>query len=152
MGYIPAFKTHIIWWTLVVGTILGILFLGKNVYCFRVCPFYGIEYLLIKISGTKLKPTTTILKRAKFVANGLLWLSLMIIFLSANPASGAFEPFAMMFSLTGVGVQWFIFPAALIGSFFMSTFWCRFFCPCGHFLTQLVQLRKKVVKLFSGGK
>jgi Na+-translocating ferredoxin:NAD+ oxidoreductase RnfG subunit len=148
MGFIPAVKTHIVWWTLVMGTVAAAVILGKNVWCFRICPFYGIEYILGKIGGGKVKPPTAILKRSKFIANFLLWLSLMTIFLSANPALGSFEPFAMMFSLTGAGIQWFILPLALIGSFFMSTFWCRFFCPCGHFITQLVRFRKKVLTVF----
>jgi hypothetical protein len=80
--------------------------------------------------------------------NCLLLLSLMTIFLSSHPALGSYEPFAMMFSLNGVGIQWFILPLALIGSFFMSAFWCRFFCPCGHALTNLIQFRKKLIKIF----
>jgi polyferredoxin len=54
----------------------------------------------------------------------------------------------MMFSLEGIGVQWYILPMALIGSFFMSTFWCRFFCPVGHGLRNLLQLRKKTLDVF----
>ena len=131
-----------------VGTILGVIVLGKNVYCYRVCPFYGIEYVLQKISGMKLNPSRALLKRTRFIINFLLWVSLMVIFLSKHPALGSFEPFAMTFSLNGTGVQWFILPLALIGSFFMSTFWCRFFCPCGQALTTLVQFRKKIVKIF----
>jgi hypothetical protein len=146
-GYIPGIKDHLIWWILVVGTVLGIIFLGKNVYCYRVCPFYGIEYFLQKISGMKLNPSRALLKRARFLVNFLLWFSLMIIFLSKHPALGSFEPFAMMFSLNGTGVQWFILPLALIGSFFMSTFWCRFFCPCGQALTKMIQIRKSVLNL-----
>ncbi len=148
MGFIPPFKTHIIWWVLAMGTVVAAIVTGKNVWCFRICPFYGIEYILGKIGGGKMKPSTAILKRSKFIANFLLWLSLMTIFLSSNPALGSYEPFAMMFSLTGVGIQWFILPLALIGSFFMSTFWCRFFCPCGHFITKLVQVRRKVAGVF----
>jgi Na+-translocating ferredoxin:NAD+ oxidoreductase RnfG subunit len=148
MGFIPGLKTHLIWWILVIGTIAAIIITGKNVYCFRICPFYGIEYILGKIGGGKLKPSTAVLKRSKSVANFLLWLSLMTIFLSSHPALGSYEPFAMMFSLNGVGIQWFILPLALIGSFFMSAFWCRFFCPCGHALTKLVQFRKKLIQVF----
>lgn len=148
LGYIPGIKDHLIWWILVVGTVLGVIILGKNVYCYRVCPFYGIEYLLQKISGMKLNPSRALLKRARSIVNFLLWLSLMVIFLSKHPALGSYEPFAMMFSLNGVGIQWFILPIALIGSFFMSTFWCRFFCPCGHALTKLVQFRKKLIQVF----
>ncbi|MBW2439054.1 MAG: FMN-binding protein [Deltaproteobacteria bacterium] len=148
LGYIPGIKEHFIWWILVVGTVLGIIILGKNVYCYRICPFYGIEYLLQKISGMKLNPSRTLLKRSRSLVNFLLWLSLIVIFLSKHPALGSYEPFAMMFSLNGVGIQWFILPVALIGSFFMSTFWCRFFCPCGHALTKLVQFRKKLIQIF----
>jgi Na+-translocating ferredoxin:NAD+ oxidoreductase RnfG subunit len=151
MGFIPGIKTHLIWWTLVVGTVLVILINGKNIYCFRICPFYGIEYLLGKISGSRLKLPPAFLGRTKFISNFLLWLSLMAIFLSSHPALGSFEPFAMMFSLNGVGIQWFILPLALIGSFFMSSFWCRFFCPCGNALTNLVQFRKKTINLFIKG-
>jgi polyferredoxin len=96
----------------------------------------------------KLNPSRALLKRARSIVNFLLWLSLMVIFLSKHPALGSYEPFAMMFSLNGVGIQWFILPVALIGSFFMSTFWCRFFCPCGHALTKLVQFRKKLLQVF----
>ena len=148
MGFIPGVKTHLIWWILVFGTLTAIIITGKNVYCFRICPFYGIEFLLAKIGGGKLKPSKNLLRRSKFVANFLLWLSLMIAFLSSHPALGSYEPFAMMFSLDGVGIQWFILPLALIGSFFMSAFWCRFFCPCGHGLTKLIKFRKKIVKIF----
>ncbi len=147
LGYVPGIKEHLIWWVLVMGTLLGIVLLGKNVYCYRICPFYGIEYLLQKISGMKLNPSRALLKRTRFVVNFLLWLSLMVIFLSRHPALGSFEPFAMMFSLNGSGIQWFILPLALIGSFFMSTFWCRFFCPCGQALTKMIQFRKSVFNL-----
>ena len=151
MGFIPGLKAHLIWWILVFGTLAAIIITGKNVYCFRICPFYGVEFLLTKIGGTRLKPSKNILRRSKFVMNFLLWLSLITAFLSRHPALGSYEPFAMMFSLDGVGIQWFILPVALIGSFFMSAFWCRFFCPCGHALTKLAQFRKKIVKMFNRG-
>ena len=151
-GYIPGIKDHLIWWILVGGTVLGVIFLGQNVYCYRICPFHGIEYLLQKISGMKLNPSRALLKRTRTVVNFLLWLSLMVIFLSKHPALGSFEPFAMMFSLNGTGIQWFILPMALIGSFFMATFWCRFFCPCGQALTKLRQFRKSVLNIFQPKK
>ena len=152
LGYIPGIKDHLIWWILVMGTLLGVVLLGKNVYCYRICPFYGIEYLLQKISGMKLNPSRALLKRTRTIVNFLLWLSLMVIFLSKHPALGSFEPFAMMFSLNGTGIQWFILPLALIGSFFMSTFWCRFFCPCGQALTKILQFRKSALNLFQPKK
>jgi hypothetical protein len=146
MGFIPGIKAHLVWWLLVPGTIAAIAVTGKNIYCFRICPFYGVQYILGKIGGGKLKPSPGLLKHTKTVSGFLLWLSLMIIFLSAHPALGAYEPFAMMFSLNGEGIQWFILPFALIGSLFTSTFWCRFFCPCGNALARLVRWRGNMVK------
>ena len=43
----------------------------------------------------------------------------MLIFLSSHPTLGSYEPFALMFSLTGAGIQWYILPLSLIGSFFV---------------------------------
>lgn len=149
MGFIPELKTHIIWWVLVVGTVLTIFIRGSNVYCYRICPFYGVEYLLNKISGQKFTPSKSLMNYSRTVLNFLLWISLMIIFLSSYPAVGSFEPFAMMFSLNGNGIHWFLLPLVLIGSFFISLFWCRFFCPCGHALSTLLKFRKKTVKIIN---
>ncbi len=128
-----------------VGTIAAAVILGKNTWCFRVCPFYGVQYIMAKIGGGKIKPSAALLKRSKFIANFLLWLSLMVIFLSRNPGLGAYEPFAMMFSLTGTGIQWYILPLSLIGSFFVLNFWCRLFCPVGMVLNDGVRARRAVL-------
>ena len=147
MGFVPGIRTHLTWWILVVGTVTAILITGKNVYCFRICPFYGVQYLLSRIGGGRMKMSPALLRRSKTMTNFLLWLSMMTIFLSAHPAVGSYEPFAMMFSLDGIGIQWFLLPLALIGSLFMSSFWCRFFCPCGRALTTLRQFRKKLMSI-----
>jgi len=147
MGYIPSAREHLTWWVLVIGTITGIIVLGKNVYCYKICPFYGVQYVVNKISGNRLKPSPVIIRNARVIANCLLWLALMLIFLMRLPAAGAFEPFAMMFSLEGIGIQWYILPLSIIGSFFMSLFWCRFFCPAGSVLSIFLKIRKKIVSL-----
>ncbi len=73
----------------------------------------------------------------------------MLIFLSAHPTLGSYEPFAMMFSLTGAGVQWYILPLSLVGSFFVLNFWCRLFCPVGLVLNDMVRLRRSLLKRIS---
>jgi Na+-translocating ferredoxin:NAD+ oxidoreductase RnfG subunit len=148
MGYLPSAREHLIWWVLVIGTISAIILIGKNVYCYKICPFYGIQFILSKVSGNRFNPSPAVLRQAKIVANFLLWLALMLIFVLQLPAAGAFEPFAMMFSLEGVGIQWYILPLSVVGAFFMSLFWCRFFCPVGSALSELLKGRKKLVSLF----
>jgi polyferredoxin len=148
MGFIPPMKEHIVWWVLVMGSVLAVVLLGKNVYCYRICPFFWVEWLLNKIGGGQIKLSSVLQQRSRYVANFCLWAALMIIFLSSYPGLGNYEPFAMMFSLDGVGVQWYLLPLALVGSFFLSSFWCRFFCPVGYGFTHLLSWRRRLVEKF----
>jgi hypothetical protein len=144
-GFIPPFKEYLVWWVLVMGSVLAVVLLGKNVYCYRICPFFWVEWLLNKIGGSQFKLSAGVQQRSRYVANFCLWAALMLIFLSSHPGLGNYEPFAMMFSLDGVGVQWYILPLALVGSFFMSSFWCRFFCPVGYSFSHLLTWRRKLL-------
>jgi polyferredoxin len=93
-----------------------------------------------------------VLKNARRMIFFLSWLALMLIFLSTYPALGSYEPFSMMFSLSGMGIQWYILPLSLFGSFLIPQFWCRLFCPVGLYLTELVRIRRKASDLLSGVK
>lgn len=148
MGFIPPLKEHIVWWVLVMGSVLAVVLLGKNVYCYRICPFFWVEWLLNKIGGGQIKLSPGLQQRSRYLANFCLWAALMIIFLSSYPGLGNYEPFAMMFSLDGVGVQWYLLPLALVGSFFLSSFWCRFFCPVGYSFSHLLSWRRRVLEKF----
>ncbi len=121
---------------------------GKNVYCYRICPFFWVEWLLNKIGGSGVKLSPELQLRSRYVANACLWAALMLVFLSTYPGLGNYEPFAMMFSLDGVGVQWYLLPLALVGSFFLSSFWCRFFCPVGYSFSHLLSWRRRVLDKF----
>ena len=75
----------------------------------------------------------------------LLWLSLILILISKNPTLAAYEPFAMFFSLEGAGIQWYILPASLIGSLFISNFFCHYFCPVGASFRWLIEIRRNLI-------
>lgn len=147
LGYFPDIHTHLTWWILISGTILVIIVFGKNVYCNSVCPFRATQILLNKISGINLKLSSGVSKVLVKTPMVLLWLSLMLIFISANPTVSSYEPFAMLFSLKGHGIQWYILPTSLIGALFFSNFFCRFFCPVGGVLGWMVRRRNQVVQL-----
>ena len=152
MGYIPSPKQHPLWWVMMVGVLGSVVFLGRNIYCHRICPFKGIQDLLQNISGIQLRIDKKFQRRARALIYSLSWVGLMLIFLSAHPALGSYEPFAMMFSLEGLGIQWYILPATLIGSFFVPSFWCRLFCPVELYLNEIVRFRRAVLGRFSGGR
>ncbi|MEH6533332.1 MAG: FMN-binding protein [Photobacterium frigidiphilum] len=143
LGYLPDWHTHPGWYILMSSVIASLLFLGRNIYCSQLCPFNIIQKWLNKLSGLNFSPAKRLLDNAKFGVNMLLWLSLILIFLSRTPAITSYEPFAMMFSLEGVGIQWYILPLALIGSAVKNNFWCQLFCPVGRLLNHSLEIRSK---------
>jgi Na+-translocating ferredoxin:NAD+ oxidoreductase RnfG subunit len=152
MGYIPQPRQHPMWWIMMIGALGSVIVLGRNIYCHQICPFKVVQDLLQKISGIQLRIKPQVQRKARTLIFTLSWAALVLIFLSAHPALGSYEPFAMMFSLEGLGIQWYILPAALIGSFFVPSFWCRLFCPVGLFLNEGVRARRSIRNKFFGGK
>jgi polyferredoxin len=129
-----------------------VVFLGRNIYCHQICPFNVVQDLLQKISGVRLRIKPAVQRQARTLIFTLSWAALVLIFISAHPALGSYEPFAMMFSLEGLGIQWYILPAALLGSFFVPSFWCRLFCPVGLFLNEGVRARRAIRERLFGRK
>ena len=146
LGYLPDIRQHFVWWLFLGGNIMLIVFLGRNVYCSSACPFHAAQVLLHKISGMNLKIAPKLSHFLVKTPKLLLWLSLMLILVSKNPTLVSYEPFAMFFSLEGIGIQWYILPAALVGSLFVSNFFCRFFCPVGASFNVLLSYRRGIVK------
>ncbi len=152
MGYVPGLRQHPLWWIMMIGVFGSVIFMGRNIYCQQLCPFMVVQDLAQKISGVKLKIDSRFQKRSRTLIFFLSWVALMLIFLSAHPALGSYEPFAMMFSLEGLGIQWYILPASLLGAFFVPRFWCRLFCPVGLYLNEMVRFRRRVRGWFLGRK
>ncbi|MFA8434664.1 MAG: FMN-binding protein [Marinifilaceae bacterium] len=145
LGYIPDIRQHFVWWLLMYGNIAVIIILGKNIYCTSACPFHAGQILLNKISGLNLKIAPKLSQILINTPKFLLWLSLFLILISRNPTLASYEPFAMFFSLEGIGIQWYILPAALIGSLFISDFFCHYFCPVGASFKLLLSYRKSII-------
>ena len=149
LGFIPDFREHPLWWIMLIGALGSVLILAKNIYCGQICPFQHVQRGLNKISGINLAVRPGVQKSSRWVVGWMTWTALMLIFLSSHPTLGSYEPFSMMFSLTGAGIQWYILPLSLIGSFFVLNFWCRLFCPVGHVLNKIVRVRRS---MFGGAK
>ena len=144
MGYIPHPAQHPMWWIMMLGALGSVFILGRNIYCHQICPFKVVQDLLQKISGVSLRIRPSIQRRARKFIFTMSWAALFLIFLSAHPALGSYEPFALMFSLEGAGIQWYILPATLLGALFVPSFWCRLFCPVGLFLNEGVRARRSI--------
>jgi hypothetical protein len=147
-GFTPSAKANLAWWILIPGSLLFPIIISRNLYCSYICPFKGAQFYLNKISGMQFQMSPKMTKLAVKGATLLLWLSLMTGFITTNPGLSSFEPFAMFFALEGIGVQWYILPASVIGAFFIKNFFCRFFCPVGEFITWVLKRRNEVSKRF----
>ena len=151
LGYFPSFRIYSLWWILIIGT-LGLTFLlKKNVYCYGLCPFGNLQEMNTKISGINLPLSPKWIKFTKYLHYSLTWFALVVIFLTANPSLGAYEPFPTLFGLQGMEIQWFILAVIIVGSFLFTRFFCRFFCPVGVILIFIIKARRRMDKLFKVG-
>jgi len=150
LGYVPSFMDNTFWWLLVAGTLLMTFLYGRNLYCLWLCPFGAIQEFTSKISDINIKLNRTFLKRIRYLPHVLVWAALMMIFLSSNPCIASYEPFTTLFGLEGIGVQWYLLPLVIIGSFLIKRFWCRFFCPVGILLQYTCRARHSLDKLIEG--
>ncbi len=148
LGYFSSITTNLFWWLLVPGILFIALSTGKNIYCHWLCPFGAAQEFISKISGIEIRLNRKSLQLVDYTRFVLAWLSLMIIFLTLNPALGAYEPFATLFGLEGIGLQWFILPVVLFGAFIIPLFWCRFFCPVKVVLQITTKFHNRVKRIF----
>ncbi len=152
LGFVPNIKENIFWWILVGGALFMPLVLKKNLYCSCVCPFGVLQDYTAKLSGINIVMSKKNVRFAKTIASFLTWLALVIIFITSNPALGTYEPFATFFRLEGMGIQWYILPAVVLGSFILTRFFCRFFCPVGVVLNIMIKSRQSLENILKRQK
>lgn len=151
-GYMPSPYENLLWNILILGALVIVLALGKNVYCYWLCPFGTLQELMAKVGGKQVKCRQIVWKPLKNLKYILTWAALMIALLLNNPGLGSYEPFATIFGLQGIGIQWFLPPVVLLASMFIFRFWCNYFCPVGVVMELLVRIRRWLGrKIFPGG-
>ncbi len=152
LGHVPPITEKAFWWLLIMGTLAIILVHGKNLYCYWLCPFGALQEFATKIGGMNVQLEKRLMKYAQYVAYFLTWLALMLIFVTSKSSIGSFEPFATVFGLEGIGVQWYLMPTVILGSFFLARFWCRFFCPVGVVLRLTTRVRHRLKRIIRGDR
>ncbi len=145
MGNFPPIRENLVWYILLIGIPVITLILGKNVYCFWLCPFGALQEITAKVGGGKFKCCNKRIEaKAAKIRYILIYLALIGAFLTKTPSFAGYEPFATLFGRQGFGIQWLILPVVIFSSFFISRFWCRFFCP-GLILNEIILRPRKYI-------
>jgi NosR/NirI family nitrous oxide reductase transcriptional regulator len=143
MGNFPSIRENLVWYILLIGIPVMTFILGRNLYCFWLCPFGALQELLAKIGGGNFKCCNKAIEaKASKIKYLLAYVALLGAILLKSPGFAGYEPFATLFGMQGIGLQWFILPAVLFTALFITRFWCRFFCPVMVVNEVILKLRR----------
>jgi NosR/NirI family nitrous oxide reductase transcriptional regulator len=148
VGYPPAFYNNVLLYVLVFGTIGLAVALGKNFYCFWLCPFSAVQEAARLLTGSKIQPNESCRKRLVGVRYLLLWLALLMAFMFRTPSFTVYEPWTALFTLKGTEVQWVLVAVTLVGAMLVHNLWCTYLCPVGALVEIVLRARSRVTSLF----
>ena len=147
VGSEPHFQTNVIMYILVFGVTGLAIALGKNFYCFWLCPFAAVQEGLYWTSGSNLRPTAG-WRWLRHIRYFLLWLALFFVLLLGNSTVSVFEPWNVLFSFKGTRDQWLLMLLTLAMAVFIYNFWCYYLCPVGATMDIILKMRRRVVNLW----
>jgi len=133
---------------LAVGIPLLVILFG-NIYCGYICPFGAAQELLSYVLPERFKPKVSVngMQKARFVKYVVLFVLIIVFFLSRNRTALVADPLIKIFNSRSsiynfqtINYGALIVAAALIGAVFYTRFWCRYLCPVGAFLSLLNNL------------
>ncbi|WP_019850171.1 4Fe-4S binding protein [Desulfitobacterium sp. PCE1] len=143
MGYLPSIRQNLVWYIFLTVIPILTFLIGKNLYCFWLCPFGALQELLAKVFVSKevICCSRAVEQKVALVRYVLLYIALLGAVIYQSPGLAGYEPFATLFGMQGDIVEWLILMVVLLSALFIRRFWCRFFCPGMIFNRIILRLR-----------
>lgn len=124
---------------LITFTLVTTLIWGR-VFCSSLCPFGAVQDIITRFTPKRWRvtPPNKIHQAGLYLKYGILALIVITALLYSHISIFQyFEPFGTLFFFSASVVLWAILIATLIGSVFISRFYCRYLCPLGAALAVL---------------
>ena len=148
IGYAPSIFTNPFLYIMVFGILALALALGKNFWCFWICPFAALQEGVHFLGGSQVRPVSRLqltLRNSRYV---ILWAVVMLVFIFRSPQLAVFEPWNTVFSLQGNLSQWILLGVTLGIGLFIYNFWCHYLCPVGATMDIVIKIRTWAVNTF----
>ncbi|MGI2336036.1 MAG: 4Fe-4S binding protein [Dehalogenimonas sp.] len=152
IGYSPHLETFIIIYIVVFGFLGLAVLLGKNFYCFWLCPYVAVQEFIHTVFRMRIQPDVKWFKYFRNTRYVLLFIALLLVLALKNPSVSVFEPWNVLFSLKGTQDQWVLMFFALAGSMFVYDFWCHYLCPIGAVMDIILKIRRGIIEKWSKNK
>ncbi|RNC62970.1 MAG: putative electron transport protein YccM [Candidatus Dichloromethanomonas elyunquensis] len=142
MGNFPSIRENLAWYIVMVGIPIITFVVGRNLYCYWLCPFGALQEILSKLGGGSFKCCNKKIEtNAAKIKYALVYFALLASILFQSPGLAGYEPYSTLFGLQGFGIAWIILPLVLFPSLLIRRFWCHFFCPGMVFNEFIIRLR-----------
>lgn len=127
------FMTDLPMLIIILFTIITTLFWGR-VFCSSLCPFGALQDIISKFVPRHFQKQLpqAVHDKALYIKYGILaFLIVMALSYSELSLFQYFEPFGTIFYQSQSVLLWLILIGFLVGSTFISRFYCRYACPLG---------------------
>lgn len=146
-GYLPEVRHEFYLYILLGGSILTLIFTGKNIYCHSVCPFGAAQEILGKTGRSKTFHPGYY-RKLKYLQWTITFVAVIAALLLNNPSVAQYEVFGAFFHLTASNILFAVLIIVIILSLFIRRPWCNFMCPVSSFFAYIALVRKIILRLW----
>ncbi|XUX00357.1 MAG: 4Fe-4S binding protein [Dehalogenimonas sp.] len=148
IGYAPSIFTNPLLYIMVFGVLILALTLGKNLWCFWICPFSALQEGIHFLGGSQVRPVSRLQLTLRNSRYFILWAVVMLVFIFRSPQLAVFEPWNTVFSLQGNLSNWILVVSVLGVGLFIYNFWCHYLCPVGAIMDIVLKIRTWAVSTY----